>query len=262
MIHEDAIDLIQYFEGCYNVAYACPSHVSRGGEWPYLTIGYGHSGPDVHQGMKITTSQAQTMLARDLANVEHMVSKMVTIPLASHQMGAVCALAMNLKPGLFQKSKTLRLLNSGDFGSFSYPDVFQNPLGPRLTGMAREWAEFRMAKGVGILNGLVKRRACELQLFFNGVWHPPQEDQMPQGLLDPSSRNNQVFKPGHRSPQIADLHEALAVAGFPIEFETAYTWVTAEAVMDFQKQHGLKVDGIYGQETSSKLAEVIDGVQP
>ena len=45
------LDLIKTFEGCRLKAYKCPADV-----W---TIGYGHTGSDVKQGMVIT--QAETM---------------------------------------------------------------------------------------------------------------------------------------------------------------------------------------------------------
>jgi lysozyme len=262
MIHEDAIDLIQFYEGCDNVAVACPAHVSNGGTWPYLTIGYGHSGADVKAGMHITTSQARDILARDLANVETMGRNLVRVPLNEAQMGAVCALAFNVKPGLFTKSQCLARLNHSDFGSFDLASCYQPDLG-KLSGMAREWAEFRgvtqAVGGIKTLNGLVKRRASELELFFHGHWSVPRDDKMPSM---PASNSKPVtddkLHPGMRDPVVMDLHGALEAAGFPVTCMDAYTWVTADAVRAFQKANDLLPDGVYGPKTAMRLAEVLN----
>ncbi len=43
---QGTVNLVKEFEGLYLTAYICPAGV--------LTIGYGHTGPDVKPGMKIT----------------------------------------------------------------------------------------------------------------------------------------------------------------------------------------------------------------
>ena len=56
----DGINLIKQFEGVRLTAYkAIP-------EEPYYTIGYGHYGADVYQGMTITQTQADAYLKTDL----------------------------------------------------------------------------------------------------------------------------------------------------------------------------------------------------
>jgi len=263
MIHEDAVDLIQYFEGCYNEAYACPAHVSRGGTWKFLTIGYGHSGPDVRPGQKITTAEARDLLVRDLANVENYARRLVKIALDEKQFGAFCALTFNLKPGRLEKSRTLALLNVGDFGTFDEASAYRSDLGS-LTGMARQWAQWRNVEVAGgklqPLAGLVKRRACELELFFTGQWSPPADAQIAQFVSMPEETHEepQVWRPGMRDPQLHDLHAALEAAGYPTTCGDAYTWVTAEALKAFQKANGLKVDGLYGRDTAAKLQQVLE----
>ena len=48
------IELIKQFEGCELKAYYCPAGI--------LTIGYGHTGPDVYKpGMTITLERAEAL---------------------------------------------------------------------------------------------------------------------------------------------------------------------------------------------------------
>lgn len=57
--------LIAVFEGCKLTAYK-----DSGGVW---TVGIGHTGPDVHEGMTITREQADELLAKDQAHLFKMV---------------------------------------------------------------------------------------------------------------------------------------------------------------------------------------------
>lgn len=61
------LELIKSFEGCKLTAYRCPANV--------LTIGYGHTGKDVKEGLKITQEKAEQLLASDLATFEKKVDK-------------------------------------------------------------------------------------------------------------------------------------------------------------------------------------------
>jgi GH24 family phage-related lysozyme (muramidase) len=258
-IHEDAIDLMQYFTGCAHVAYACPSHISHGGQWPYMTIGYGHSGPNVNPGMRITSGEARDLLARDLANVEAYVTSAIKVPLEPHQFGALCSLVMHIKPTLFATSQVLAIINTGRFGALNAEAARAGNL-DSLDGLARAWAQYReIASGdnAQALAPLVARRACELELFFYGRWTPPHAMMMPQLLVDPEPPV-EMFADGMRSSDVEALHDALAAAGFPTTCQDAYTWVTAQAVRAFQEKHGLEPDGVYGPQTARKLNEVLN----
>jgi lysozyme len=52
------------------------------GEW---TIGYGHTGSDVTQGLTITQDQALALLARDLTGAAACVNDVVTVTLTQNQ---------------------------------------------------------------------------------------------------------------------------------------------------------------------------------
>lgn len=256
----DAMDLAMYFEGCQNVAYACEAHVSRGGTWPYLTIGYGHSGPDVKPGMRISTDQARALLERDLLNAQQRAMNCIKGSFAPHQLGALSCLAMNLRPGVLERSQFVRLMSSGQVGNYDYAAILSDPIGDKLTGALRHWAEFRLCDGKPLW-GLVRRRAAEIELFMTGTWSVPTENRIPKASEGASSSNSALFRPGMRDEHVAQLHDALAAAGYPVACGDAYTWVTVEAVKEFQKNHGLTIDGVYGPETAAKLQEVLEARQ-
>jgi len=61
------IDLIKTFEGLRLDSYLCSSSIP--------TIGYGHTGPDVSLGMRITGQKAEILLRQDLDRFEKAVEK-------------------------------------------------------------------------------------------------------------------------------------------------------------------------------------------
>ncbi len=68
-ISEKGLALIKEFEGLELKAYVCPAGV--------LTIGYGHTGPDVIPEMEITQANADDLLKGDLLIFEKEVSKLL-----------------------------------------------------------------------------------------------------------------------------------------------------------------------------------------
>lgn len=66
----EGLALIKSFEGCRLTAYK-PVAAEK-----YWTIGYGHYGPDVKQGMRITQAQADAYLVQDLARFEKAVNSL------------------------------------------------------------------------------------------------------------------------------------------------------------------------------------------
>lgn len=86
-------------------AYRCAAGV--------LTIGVGHTGPDVHEHQVITHERSQALLSADLARFELAVSHLVTVPLNQHQVNALVSFAFNLGEGALAKSSLLRALNNG-----------------------------------------------------------------------------------------------------------------------------------------------------
>ncbi len=82
---------IRGFEGCELVAYKCPA-----GKW---TIGVGHTGASVTQGLVITQERADQYLASDLLTFEDLVNRVVLVPLTQGQFDACVSFAFNVGPG-------------------------------------------------------------------------------------------------------------------------------------------------------------------
>lgn len=81
-------DLIVYFEGVRLNSYYCPAGV--------LTIGIGHTGPDVFEGQVITREQAFEMLEKDLIIYENAVNNLsLPFTLNQNQFDALVSFAYN-----------------------------------------------------------------------------------------------------------------------------------------------------------------------
>lgn len=139
-ISQKGINLIKNFEGCRLTAYKCPANI--------LTIGYGHTGSDVHTGQKITQEEAEKLLRQDLIIHCNNVSKLVKVPLNQNQFDALVSFEYNVGYGAFMNSTLLKLLNQKKYKEAS-----------------EQFGRWKFAGGK-VLAGLVKRREAEKQLFL------------------------------------------------------------------------------------------------
>ncbi|WP_246326885.1 peptidoglycan-binding domain-containing protein [[Anoxybacillus] calidus] len=76
----------------------------------------------------------------------------------------------------------------------------------------------------------------------------------------PSTFLRLPLKIGDRGPFVKEVQEDLIRAGFPLPKYGAdgiFGEETERAVMAFQKQYGLHIDGLVGRETLTKLTEVV-----
>lgn len=140
--NNDGIEIIREFEGCWLKAYVCPAGK--------LTIGYGHTGPDVLPGMVITQEQAEQLLKQDIQKVEAALNGTLIIKskLNQNQFSALVSFAFNLGIGALSSSTLTKKINAGDF-----------------KGAALEFERWVYGKNKEKLPGLVKRRAMERALF-------------------------------------------------------------------------------------------------
>lgn len=149
-INQKGVDLIKSFEGCRLTAYLCPSNV-----W---TIGYGHTS-GVKKGMTITQEEADLFLMRDLDKYEKYVAA-TKLDLNENQFSALVSFTFNCGNGNLKK-------------------LIKNRTLPQI---ADALLLYNKSNGVS-LNGLVRRRKAERDLFLTEVEEITTEDiKMPKNV--------------------------------------------------------------------------------
>ena len=139
-ISEHGLDLIRKFEGLKLDAYRCPA-----GVW---TIGYGHTGAYVREGLSIDRAQAEAYLRGDVQRFERGVADLAGSCMQG-QFDALVSFAFNLGLDALRRSALLKLHQIG-----------QHKLA------AAEFARWVHAGGRR-LPGLVKRRAAEAARYLS-----------------------------------------------------------------------------------------------
>lgn len=137
-------DLIKSFEGLELRVYPDPG---TGGA-PY-TAGYGHTGPDVKPGMNVTQAMADKWFDEDVSKFEAGVSNALTVETTQNQFDAMVSLAYNIGLGNFTKSTLLRKHNAKCWQC-----------------AAAQFGVWRNAGGK-VMNGLIRRRAAERELYMS-----------------------------------------------------------------------------------------------
>lgn len=143
---KNGIHFIEQFEGCRLSAY--PDPATGGAPW---TIGYGHTGPDIYQGMTITQEQAEALLQQDVQKAAQAVNLKVSKGITQPEFDALVDFSFNCGIGNFSGSTLLKKLNAGDFH-----------------GAAAEFEKWDMAAGKHMA-GLLRRRHAEAELFLSGM---------------------------------------------------------------------------------------------
>lgn len=135
------LELIKKYEGFSSEAYKCPA-----GVW---TIGYGHTGVDVTEGITITEKEATLLLKKEVEKLQEQILFLLDNRVTTNELDALTSLVYNVGLGAFKKSRLLKRINSRD--------------NPEL--IAKEWIEFNKVSGK-VMKGLVRRRAEEICLYF------------------------------------------------------------------------------------------------
>ena len=112
-----------------------------------LTIGYGHTGADVHEGQTITEPEAEALLLRDMQTAIAAVNELVKVPLTQGQFDALVDFCFNAGQGSLRGSTLLKMVNRGDFA-----------------GAAAQFGLWVYAGGQ-VEPGLVDRRKAEMEMF-------------------------------------------------------------------------------------------------
>lgn len=138
-----ARDLIAAYEGRWREAYPDPA---TGGE-PW-TIGVGHTGSEVHEGLIWDDVRIDAAFDTDLARFDAGVAALIGVaPTAQHEFDALVSFAFNLGLGNLAKSTLLSKHRTGD-----------------KAGAGMEFARWNKAAGHP-MRGLTKRRAAEAALY-------------------------------------------------------------------------------------------------
>lgn len=134
--------VLKYFESCRLKAY----WDANGRAW---TIGWGQTGPDVHEGLVITQAQADQLLRMRLSR-EFVPGVLSALSRSVEQceLDAMVDLAYNIGVAAFQDSTLVRKFNAGDIG-----------------GAADEFPRWNRSGGK-VLLGLRRRRAADRALFL------------------------------------------------------------------------------------------------
>lgn len=101
---EKGVNFIINEEGEKLEAYKCP-----GDTW---TIGVGHTGKDVKEGMIITKEQSRELLKTDLIRFENAVNNYVEVPLRQCEFDALVSFSFNVGVGAFKGSTLLKKINN------------------------------------------------------------------------------------------------------------------------------------------------------
>lgn len=220
------IKLLKEFEGLRLMAYKClPSE-------KYFTIGYGHYGPDVKIGMRITAEQAENMLRNDLGRYEANVMRYDSIyHWSQNEFDALVSFCYNI-------GSIDQLTNYGKRDRKTIADkmlLYVNSGGVRL-------------------QGLVNRRIKEQALFLSSQPVMAHAREIAKPTLRRGMKNNK---------QVRILQQNLNDAiGTTLAIDGSYGPLTKQAVIDLQSKYYNvsyfdKIDGIYGPHTESCLKEVL-----
>lgn len=137
---QKGLQLIKQHEGCRLTAYKCPAGI--------LTIGYGHTGTDVVEGMVVTAVQAEELLKKDIQWAETAVNQ-EGLNITQNQFDALVSFTYNVGARNFKNSTLLKMIK----------------VNPLSINIRTEFARWNKAKG-STLPGLVTRRKAEAELYF------------------------------------------------------------------------------------------------
>lgn len=139
-------ELVKHFEGCKLTAYVC----SAG----HNTIGYGNTfyenGIKVKPGDKITQQRAEELLDVILIKFVQQTNEVIKSSVNQNQRDALTDFAYNCGLGNLKSSTLLKKVNAD----------------PNDKTIREEFMKWTRANGK-VLNGLVKRRNAEANLYFS-----------------------------------------------------------------------------------------------
>jgi lysozyme len=134
-----AVDLVMHFEGCPLTAYKKTNDV-----W---TIGWGHTGHDVFEGLVWTQDQANSHLADDMEDAQALLLRYSAGPFPAGAEQALIDFVYNLGIGNYRTSTLCALVN-----------------GAQWAAVKTELLKWDHQAGV-VLEGLLERRQAEADMI-------------------------------------------------------------------------------------------------
>jgi lysozyme len=129
-ISDAGITMIKNFEGFSGKAYRCPAGK--------ITIGFGHTAPELTMRDSITRARAEEILKHDLEWAAAAVNKYVKVDITQPQFDALVSLVFNIGAGAFMKSTLLKILNKGQYDAVPAQLARWNKVGSKASpGLTR-----------------------------------------------------------------------------------------------------------------------------
>ena len=255
-ISENGINFIKNFEGCDLKAY-------RNAGEKYYTVGFGHYGADVRQGQTITYAEADRLLREDLKNdyvpyiERYRQQGIITFDLTQNQVDALASFAYNNGVG---EGGLKTLVRGRD----------------KMT-VANKMLEYYHSGSPIHDEGLKRRRRAERELFLNGnsaivqcnsTYTTDTRVKELQHLCNVIIGAN-IAEDNIWGQQTDNAVRRLPLCGIPYTQRELTIWVqsrlgctpdgiflyeTANAVGQWQANHGLVCDKIVGYNTYKSLA--------
>jgi lysozyme len=142
----DAYRLIKHFESLRLTSYLDPKGV--------VTVGYGHTGDDVHHPSIITREEAERLLNEDVHYFETKLLRMLKRDPTQNQFDAMISWIFNIGEDRAGKSTLIKFYNLGQDNEAS-------------TEFLR-WSNITIKGKPVRYRGLVNRRQAERELFLTG----------------------------------------------------------------------------------------------
>lgn len=139
-INEAGLNIIKQFEGC-----RLESYQDAVGIW---TIGWGHTSPDIKEGLQWTQTQCDDALKKDVANTETKIAQALRVKVSDNMFSALVSFAYNI--GVLKTT---------------YSTLFKLTQDSRFTEAVVEFSKWNHAGGK-VLPGLTARREAEAELFM------------------------------------------------------------------------------------------------
>lgn len=148
------------------------------------TIGFGHTGPEVHISQKITVPRALVLLNEDANKAAKSVQRCAPVPMYQHEFDAFSHLTLNIGGGRFCASSIPVKLIRGDYAA-ACETILEFTCGPATNTTRAKKGEkcYRADRPLRVIPGLENRRKAEYQMC---ITNPDAAPSLDAGAVAPS----------------------------------------------------------------------------